>query len=99
MKDLQRVIACLQFATEGDAKDDDDSDFLSKVANGKITFSSKITLAMSSQSCWRTGASFFGLRGQTKSEIRLRLMSWQILYNEVIPLLLVLSRIECMNDV
>jgi len=57
MKDLQRVFACLHFEGEpkdGGANSDSDSAFLSEVANGKITFSSKITLAMSSQPSWRT---------------------------------------------
>ena len=49
MKDLQRIFACL--AVEAGATSN--RSYLALVANGKTQFSSKVTLAMSSQSAWR----------------------------------------------
>ena len=49
MKDLQRIFSCLAI----ESGSDEDRAYLSKVANGKVAFSSKVTLAMSSQSAWR----------------------------------------------
>ena len=51
MKDLQRIFSCLAV----DSGSDENRAYLRKVANGKGAFSSKVTLAMSSQSAWRRG--------------------------------------------
>lgn len=45
MKDLQRIFSCLAV----DSGSDENRAYLRKVANGKGAFSSKVTLAMSSQ--------------------------------------------------
>ena len=47
--DLQRVFACIL----AESHEPSDRAYLTKVANGKASFSSKITLTMSSQPLWR----------------------------------------------